>query len=191
MANLGVALPGLEMANPLMLASGIQGGNAAALHRVAATACGGLVSKSIGPEPREMYPGPVCVEAADSVVLNAMGHAFFTLAVGACALMAYGAYMPDEQSLPRAVFGVAVLDIMVALLSGIAIFSIVFTHGLDPAEGPGLMFVTLPIAFSELPGGQVIKAQTANTRRIARRDITWEDPVWISWSATAGVLLAQ
>ena len=73
MANLGVTLPGLEMANPLMLASGIQGGNAAALHRVAATACGGLVSKSIGPEPREMYPGPVCVEAADSVVLNAMG----------------------------------------------------------------------------------------------------------------------
>ena len=43
----------------------------------------------------------------------------------------------------------------------------------------------------ELPGGQVIKAQTANTRRIARRDITWEDPVWISWSATAGVLLDQ
>jgi len=43
----------------------------------------------------------------------------------------------------------------------------------------------------ELPGGRVIKAQTANTRRIARRDITWEDPVWISWSATAGVLLDQ
>ena len=73
MANLGVSLPGLEMSNPLMLASGIQGGNAAALHRVAATACGGLVSKSIGPEPREMYPGPVCVEAAEGVVLNAMG----------------------------------------------------------------------------------------------------------------------
>lgn len=43
----------------------------------------------------------------------------------------------------------------------------------------------------QLPGGQIIKAQTANTRRIARRDITWEDPVWISWSATAGVMLAQ
>jgi len=41
----------------------------------------------------------------------------------------------------------------------------------------------------ELPTGQIIKAQTANTKRIARRDITWEDPVWISWSATAGVLL--
>ncbi|UWR22386.1 ABC transporter ATP-binding protein [Sulfitobacter sp. S190] len=43
----------------------------------------------------------------------------------------------------------------------------------------------------ELPGGQIIKAQTANTRRISRRDITWEDPVWISWSATAGVLLER
>ncbi len=43
----------------------------------------------------------------------------------------------------------------------------------------------------ELPGGHIIKAQTANTRRLARRNITWEDPVWISWSATAGVLLDE
>lgn len=43
----------------------------------------------------------------------------------------------------------------------------------------------------ELPGGQVIKAQTANTRRLARRDITWEDEVWISWTKTAGVLLEK
>ncbi|QUJ76278.1 ABC transporter ATP-binding protein [Sulfitobacter albidus] len=43
----------------------------------------------------------------------------------------------------------------------------------------------------ELEGGQIIKAQTANTRRIARRDITWEDPVWVKWSKTAGVLLAE
>ncbi|CAM3725622.1 sodium-dependent transporter [Halomonas sp. FME1] len=90
-----------------------------------------------------------------SVVVHAMGHAFFTLAVGACALMAYGAYMPEEQSLPKAAFAVAVLDISVALLAGIAIFSVVFAQGMDPAEGPGLMFVTLPIAFSELPWGSV------------------------------------
>ncbi|MEM6939040.1 MAG: ABC transporter ATP-binding protein [Pseudomonadota bacterium] len=43
----------------------------------------------------------------------------------------------------------------------------------------------------ELPGGQIIKAQTANTQRIARRDITWEDHVWISWSASAGVMLEK
>ena len=90
-----------------------------------------------------------------SVVLHAMGHAFFTLAVGACALMAYGAYMPDEQSLPKAACAVAVLDISVALLAGIAIFSVVFAQGMDPADGPGLMFVTLPIAFSELPWGSL------------------------------------
>ena len=42
-----------------------------------------------------------------------------------------------------------------------------------------------------LPGGQVIKAQTANTRRISRRSFTWEDPVWVSWSVTAGVLLER
>ncbi|NWN83599.1 MAG: sodium-dependent transporter [Halomonas sp.] len=87
------------------------------------------------------------------VVMHAMGHAFFTLAVGACALMAYGAYMPEQQSLPRAVGAVAILDVAVALLAGIAIFSVVFSQGMDPSEGPGLMFVTLPIAFAELPGG--------------------------------------
>ena len=43
----------------------------------------------------------------------------------------------------------------------------------------------------ELPGGTIIKAQTANTRRISRRSFTWEDPVWLSWTATAGVLLAE
>jgi putrescine transport system ATP-binding protein len=45
--------------------------------------------------------------------------------------------------------------------------------------------------YVELPNGKIIKAQTANTRRISRRAFTWEDPVWVSWSATAGVLLDQ
>ncbi|MGB8714325.1 MAG: sodium-dependent transporter [Onishia taeanensis] len=98
-------------------------------------------------------PNPAAITV--EVVLNAMGHAFFTLAVGACALMAYGAYMPDHQSLPRAAVAVAALDVLVALLAGIAIFSVVFSQGMDPAEGPGLMFVTLPIAFAELPGGSI------------------------------------
>ncbi|MBW5802099.1 sodium-dependent transporter [Halomonas elongata] len=87
------------------------------------------------------------------VMVHAMGHAFFTLAVGACALMAYGAYMPDHQSLSRAAASVAVLDVTVALLAGIAIFSVVFSQGMDPGEGPGLMFVTLPVAFADLPFG--------------------------------------
>lgn len=86
-------------------------------------------------------------------VFNAMGHAFFTLATGAGALMTYGAYMPASQSLPRAVAAVALLDVAVALLAGVAIFSIVFAQGMDPATGAGLMFITLPIALADLPGG--------------------------------------
>lgn len=92
------------------------------------------------------------------VVINALGHAFFTLAIGACALMAYGAYMPAEQSLTKAVITVAILDVLVAVLSGIAIFSAVFSHHMDPTSGPGLMFVTLPVAFSAIPFGTVLLA---------------------------------
>lgn len=92
------------------------------------------------------------------VTLDAMGHAFFTLALGATALMAYGAYMPERQSLPKAVGFVAFLDVLVALLVGIAIFSIVFTNGLSPSSGPGLMFVTLPIAFGKVDGGSILGA---------------------------------
>lgn len=91
-----------------------------------------------------------------SVTLEAMGHAFFTLALGATALMAYGAYMPQKQSLPRAIGLVAALDVSVALLVGVAIFSIVFSHSLSPSSGPGLMFVTLPIAFGQTSMGVVL-----------------------------------
>lgn len=73
MVDVSVAMPGLTVANPLLLASGVQGGTAAALHRVAAAGAGGLVTKSIGPVPRPMYAGPVCIEAMENVVLNAMG----------------------------------------------------------------------------------------------------------------------
>ncbi|RKR03245.1 NSS family neurotransmitter:Na+ symporter [Kushneria sinocarnis] len=87
------------------------------------------------------------------VVLNAMGHAFFTLATGACALMAYGAGMPARQRILPLVFTVAVLDVLVALLAGVAIFAVVFDQGMEVAQGPGLVFVTLPIAFAQWPGG--------------------------------------
>jgi NSS family neurotransmitter:Na+ symporter len=66
--------------------------------------------------------------------------------------------MPERQSLPTAAIAVAALDIGVALLAGIAIFAAVFSQGLDPASGPGLMFVSLPIAFANLPGGSLLLA---------------------------------
>jgi NSS family neurotransmitter:Na+ symporter len=87
------------------------------------------------------------------VLLAALGQAFFTLSLGMGAIMAYGAYMPANQNILKTAFAVAALDTGVALLAGIAIFPIVFANGLAPTEGPGLVFVTLPIAFGNMPFG--------------------------------------
>jgi NSS family neurotransmitter:Na+ symporter len=71
-------------------------------------------------------------------------------------MMAYGSYLPKHISIPAASVTISVLDTVVALLAGMAIFPIVFAHGLEPGAGPGLIFVTLPIAFGEMPGGIVV-----------------------------------
>lgn len=89
--------------------------------------------------------------------LVAMGHSFFTLSLGMGAIMAYGAYMPSSQSVGQTVLIVAALDTLVALVVGVAIFAFVFaTPGISPGAGPGLMFVTLPVAFGNMGAGVVI-----------------------------------
>lgn len=89
-------------------------------------------------------------------VLKALGHAFFTLSLGMGAIMAYGAYMPAHASLARTVIAVGILDTVVALTSGLAIFPLVFANPpLEPSAGPGLLFVSLPIAFSAMPLGTI------------------------------------
>lgn len=90
--------------------------------------------------------------------LTALGHAFFTLAIGAGALLTYGAYAPDNTSLIKSAMIVAILDILVAILAGLAIFPWVFGHGLPASEGPGLMFEALPISLLAVSGGQWIAA---------------------------------
>jgi len=87
------------------------------------------------------------------VVLVAVGQAFFSISVGMGLMMAYGAYLPKEVSISRSALVIAGSDTLVAMLAGLAIFPIVFANGLDPGEGPGLIFVTLPIAFGQMPGG--------------------------------------
>lgn len=88
-------------------------------------------------------------------VLTAFGQSMFSLAVGTGALLAYGTYLPADTSIPGAAWTIGLADTSAALLAGLLIFPIVFASGLDPAEGPGLIFVTLPMAFSEMPGGQL------------------------------------
>ena len=85
--------------------------------------------------------------------LTAMGHAFFTLSLGMGAIMAYGAYMPEQASVAKTTLTIAALDTLIALVAGMAIFPLVFKFGLEPSAGPGLMFKSLPIAFSKMPGG--------------------------------------
>ena len=86
-------------------------------------------------------------------LLTAMGHAFFTLSLGMGTIMVYGSYMPENQSIPGASVTVAFLDTLIALIAGMAIFPLVFASGLEPGSGPGLLFETLPIAFSDMWGG--------------------------------------
>ena len=88
-------------------------------------------------------------------VLEALGHAFFTLSVGMGAIMAYGSYMPSNTSIPSAVLTIGLLDTLVAIAAGLAIFAIVFANGLEPGQGPGLLFVTVPIAFGNMALGVV------------------------------------
>jgi len=91
-------------------------------------------------------------------VLIAMGHAFFTLSLGMGAIMVYGSYLPKKASIAKTSITIAIADTAVALMAGMAIFPIVFANGLEPGAGPGLIFQTLPIAFGQMPGGELFGA---------------------------------
>lgn len=84
------------------------------------------------------------------VVLSATGQAFFTLSLSGALMVTYGAYSTADVNLPRAGLTVALSDTLVAVIAGLAIFPIVFAFGLDASEGPGLLFVTLPVAFAQM-----------------------------------------
>jgi len=86
-------------------------------------------------------------------VLIALGHAAFTLSIGIGVLMAYGSYLPKNINIAKTAMTIAVLDTSVALLAGLAIFPLVFANGLEAGAGPGLIFVTLPLAFGQMGGG--------------------------------------
>jgi NSS family neurotransmitter:Na+ symporter len=89
------------------------------------------------------------------VVLVAVGQAFFSIGVAMGLMMGFGAYLPRHISIARSAMIIAGSDTLVAIIAGLAIFPIVFANGLDPAEGPGLVFVSLPIAFGSVTGGLI------------------------------------
>jgi neurotransmitter:Na+ symporter, NSS family len=91
-----------------------------------------------------------------TVILSAMGHAFFTLSLGMGAIMTYGSYLERGTSIARTCLYITLADTGIALLAGLSIFAIVFAQGLEPAAGPGLILQTLPLAFAQMPLGNFI-----------------------------------
>ena len=92
------------------------------------------------------------------VILAAFGQAFFSLGIGLGVMLTYGAYMPAKSNALSSAVIIAFSDGLVSVLAGLAIFPIVFKYGLSPAEGPGLIFMTLPVAFKAMPGGGIAGA---------------------------------
>ncbi|MEZ6022788.1 MAG: sodium-dependent transporter [Hyphomonadaceae bacterium] len=95
-------------------------------------------------------------EVTPATFLAAVGQAFFSIGVGAALMITYGSYLSREENIPSSAGVVVTTDTLVAIVAGFAIFPLVFAFGLDPAGGPGLFFVTLPIAFSEMPFGALV-----------------------------------
>lgn len=86
-------------------------------------------------------------------VLVALGHAFFSLSLGMGTMTTYASYINKKENLTQTAFRVTILDTVIALLAGIAIFPAVFAFEIEPTSGPGLVFVTLPGIFQMLPLG--------------------------------------
>ncbi len=89
-----------------------------------------------------------------SVVIGAMGQAFFSLSLGLTCMMTYASYFNDSTRLTRSATITAILDSLVAILAGLVIFPAVFSYGFEPAEGPRLVFEILPAVFGQMPGGE-------------------------------------
>ncbi|MCH5248143.1 MAG: sodium-dependent transporter [Muribaculaceae bacterium] len=94
-------------------------------------------------------------EISPSVVIGAMGQAFFSLSLGLGCMLTYASYFKDDTPLIRSATVTAGLDVMAAILSGILIFPAVFTYGFSPEAGPALVFEVLPAIFAQMPGGKI------------------------------------
>lgn len=90
-----------------------------------------------------------------SVVLAALGLAFFKLSVGMGTMTTYGSYIGKEEDLPRTALTVMLSDTLVSIMAGIAIFPAVFAFGFKPDAGPSLLFITIPMVFSAMPFGRL------------------------------------
>lgn len=91
-----------------------------------------------------------------AVFLTALGQSFFTLSLGQGTMITYGSYLDDDTNIPSSCLPIILMDTLISLLAAVAIFTIVFSVGMRPDAGPGLLFHTLPLVFSQIPGGYLV-----------------------------------
>ncbi len=85
----------------------------------------------------------------------ALGQVFFSLSVGMSGMVTYASYLNKKENLPKVALQVSLTDTLIAILAGFMIFPAVFAFGMEPGAGPGLLFITLPAVFSQMPLGTV------------------------------------
>lgn len=90
------------------------------------------------------------------MILSALGQALFTLSIGMGALLTYGSYMKEEDNIVKSAYTIIFADTMFAVLAGVMIFPAVFSFGLEPTSGAGLVFITLPNIFAQMPFGNIV-----------------------------------
>lgn len=88
--------------------------------------------------------------------LDALGQAFFSLSVGSGSILTYASYVSRKENIVKLSAQTAISDTMFAIVAGVAIMPAVFAFGISPSEGPGLVFVTLPYIFNQLPFGSFL-----------------------------------
>ena len=90
-----------------------------------------------------------------TVIANAMNQAFFTLSLGIGAMAIFGSYVDRRRALLGEAVNIAALDTVVAVCAGLIIIPACFAYGIEPGQGPGLIFVTLPNVFNKMPLGRL------------------------------------
>ena len=90
--------------------------------------------------------------------LAALGQALFTLSIGMGALVTYGSYIKEDKNIVKSTYTIIISDTLFALMAGIMIFPAIFSFGLEPNSGAGLVFVTLPYIFSQIPHGEIVSS---------------------------------
>lgn len=132
-----------------------------------------------------------------SGILEALGLSFFTLSLGQGIMLTYGSYMRRTEDIPKTSAIIGTMIILISILAGLMIFPVIFTFGFTPASGPGLVFKTLPLLFSKLPGAILISTTffvlfvfTALTSAIALIEVVAANLIDLyGWSRKKAVLI--